>query len=171
MAQDNLQTDGLTAKISYYRWPIGIVLFFIALAIFNAFLAYLAYSGRRDRVVENPYEVGLKYEETIRSKALWNSLGLRLESSFGSPDESGLRTVNLVITPENRELDLPSSLLIEIERPSDARYDRSSRLTLMGDGVFQGSLDMPLDGLWKMTVRIKFAEQEAVFQEQVLLQD
>ncbi|MCB0340528.1 MAG: FixH family protein [Bdellovibrionales bacterium] len=140
--------------ISFYRWPLSIVAFFILLTIYHIWLATTAFNQRPAKVTEHPYLESLQYESRIQeiNTAKEISLSVAIEvapshrsmslsfASSGSYTPQDISSVDLYITkPNTTKLD--QTILLTQD---DTKLDR-----FYANGIFP-------PGLYSLQIRVTF---------------
>jgi nitrogen fixation protein FixH len=101
-------------------------------------------------VVENPYDAGLAWDETLRNKAAlgWD---LRLRNDVF---KFGRNELSLEALDRNgRQLD-NAVVSVTTSRPSTRAYDKTYQAVRTPDGKFRASIDLPLFGSWDLKVEV-----------------
>jgi nitrogen fixation protein FixH len=149
-------------------WVWAIMLFVLTFVSMNAVFIYLAFKSPPNLVVEDFYERGKRYEDTQKrieqEKALgWT--GLLIVPTTTRVNQT--QTYDVLIQGKNSAaLDL-SLVTINAYRPSDARADFSTEMTLKVPGMYTAEMEFTLPGIWDLIVVAKQGEQEFLVTKRV----
>ncbi|NQZ54560.1 MAG: FixH family protein [Piscirickettsiaceae bacterium] len=149
-------------------WVWAIMLFVLTFVSMNAIFIYLAFKSPPNLVVEDFYERGKRYEDTQKrieqEKALgWT--GLLIVPTKTRVNQT--QTYDVLIQGKNSAaLDL-SLVTINAYRPSDARADFSTEMTLKVPGMYTAEMEFTLPGIWDLIVVAKQGEQEFLVTKRV----
>ena len=103
-----MKTPSAKRGLSYYTWPVGILLFFAAIIAVNMTLLTLATSSSsRSRLIEDqPYERGLEFQKVVDARERFKALGWalavsvrdgRLEARLTDRDGVGVPGANVIL--------------------------------------------------------------------------
>lgn len=149
-------------------WVWAIMLFVLTFVSMNVIFIYLAFKSPPNLVVEDFYERGKRYEDTQKrieqEKALgWT--GLLIVPTKTRVNQT--QTYEVLIQGKNSAaLDL-SLVTINAYRPSDARADFSTEMTLKVPGMYTAEMKFTLPGIWDLIVVAKQGEQEFLVTKRV----
>lgn len=130
------------AKDSGGKWVLTcFVMFFAVIVCLDSIFVYIAISTQTGVVMDQPYERGLAYNET-------------LDKAKTQPD------INQRVTYENGVLrwqlmdkdDQPLTDVVvhaKIIRSVHDGYDFDITLSHIGDGIYEATPDLPMNGLWR----------------------
>ena len=138
------------------RWLWGVLAGFALLIIANGVMIYFATAEDSSHVIgEKPYEMGLRYDETINEANLTRATGWTYELTQ-------CEEMQLCITLTDRSgapmegAEVNATLL----RPSDPALDTKARLEMRGAGRY-GLRRIPGKGLWELTLDVTHGEHQA----------
>ena len=147
-------------------WPIGIVLFFIFIAVTNISFVVLAYRTAPGAIEENSYEKGLVYETEIARLRAAEGLSWAPEIVFSEQDEFGFRTV-FVSIGELLEGDI--GIKIDFICPSEAPLDIRGVVMEPDGRRYRSRVHLPKDGLWFIRLLVEAGEKDFGWRERVFL--
>lgn len=166
---DQANSQTLAQKISYYQWPIGIVLFFMLLAVLNGHLAWVALSNSQDIIEESPYEKGIQYQQVVDQLSLSKTLGLQVQVQASVPGEQGIRSVNFQFTGSQTLLNV-KSVEVRFYYPQTGRYDTTVKShEVVAPNQFMLKATLPLQGLCFADILAQTPEGHALIKERIWL--
>lgn len=128
-------------KYSKGGWVLlSFVAFFVTIASLDAFFVYKAISTNSGVIIENPYEKGLAYDETLkeaRSQPKWNK-------TIAYKDDR----LSLQISDENHKPITGAIVTANIIRPIHKNYDFNVVLSEKDKGLYVANFKTPLKGRW-----------------------
>ncbi|MGN7438960.1 MAG: FixH family protein [Alcanivorax sp.] len=127
-------------------------LFFLAIIIVNSIFIYIAVESHTGIITQNPYEKGLKYNETL-SKAKSQR---HMHDSISYDD--GILRWELVDT--NGDSINTASVTVKLIRPVQDGYDFETTLNHITNGVYEADLDLPLTGQWEAHLKASWDETQ-----------
>jgi len=130
--------------------PWLIVLFFVVLACADGFFVYLALSTHPGVRVENSYEKGVNYNDTLAEYATQKELGINAKLEF----ESKNKNVNIkffMLDKDNKPLD-GYIVSAKISRPTQKGHDQNIQLNNTTNGLYSYSTELPFEGLWDVFI-------------------
>ncbi len=116
------------------------IAFFLLIIVVNSVFAYLAVTTRTGLVVDNPYERGLDYNQTLRKATLQPELNQNVQYNDGV----------LLWTLANKD-NIPldnATVTARIIRQVHDGYDFDITLEHRGGGIYETVLDLPMKGAW-----------------------
>ena len=117
------------------KWiPRYFFIFFAVIAILDGIFVYIAVSTQTGVVIDQPYEKGLAFNQTL--KRAKEQPKLDHKASY----KSGVLRWQLPLTQ--------ASVSASIRRPVQKGYDFDITLKHMGGGLYAASPKMPLQGAW-----------------------
>ncbi len=147
-----MRETGISKPID--KWlPYFLVLFFVVIAIVNAFFVYIAINTHTGVVTENPYQKGLEYNAVLEKSraqpdidqfAKYENGILRwtLKNTDGTPIEQAEVTANLV-------------------RAIEQGYDTELIFTHKGGGIYEADVGtLPKAGLWIARLKSQWNKKE-----------
>lgn len=150
------------AKIRRNPWPYSITAFFVAAITFFACFITWAVRLRDDLVTPNYYEREVKFQAELDSLNRSQAFAKRSVVTFDPTQES------IVITlPEAGVAGATGS--VHLYRPSDARLDRELPLALNAEGKQFLDAKLLRDGLWKVRVKWRVADQDYLVDQPVVV--
>ena len=120
-------------------WPLGIILTFVTLAIFDGVIVFKAISSDTGSVERNPYEAGLSYDKIIKGRTETQRAGVKAALKLSS---KGV-TISLEKFPPNTLKTVQVALI----KPNDPAADRKFEATGTAD-AFELSTVGVAPGLW-----------------------
>lgn len=143
-------------------WPVGIIVFFIFIALINGFILYLSLQNDRVLVEDSPYEKGIEFQKEIdeQSEASKQSLSL-------------IQTVN----KENKELEvrlvknstspvLNARIIASFMKASESKKDMQRELLLGEAGVYKTSI-ADVSGFYIIKYLVIYNDKRIRFEEKV----
>lgn len=85
------------APRNYYLWPVGIVVFFVFLAIMNIALLWTGLTHYQSPVEPDPYERGLRYQQTIDELNLPGQVGWQTAVQLTQSGNSSLKAALVLL--------------------------------------------------------------------------
>ena len=138
------------------RWLWGVLAGFAMLITANGAMIYYATAEDSSKVIdEQPYEMGLRYEEVIDEATLTRATGWSYEIA-------SCEGAQLCIELRDREgspLD-DAGVKASLLRPSDPALDTHAELSALGNGRYALAA-IPGKGLWELTLDVTHGEHQA----------
>ena len=133
------------------KWiPWYFVLFFVGIAVIDGTFVTLAITTQTGTVTDKAYEKGLAYDDIIEKAALQKSLGITDQITFSD----GIITWKLHYADGRPVND--ATAIARLFRPAQEGHDFSMELRSMGNGIYQGKPQFPLQGLWMAKVEAQW---------------
>ncbi len=154
--------------LTYYRWPAGIILFFVALAVFNFWFVSLAFHQHAELMESNPYEKGLDYQKVIDAAQLKEDLGWKSITTISTADANDERRITLQI--RNKEGSPVSGVSVDVLAISPSNSSQDLKLRLVADPTTPGTYSAQAKlrkGAWIFQFMIKENGQSVAFREQL----
>ncbi len=131
--------------LAYYSWPIGIVIFFVVLALFNIYLVKLAVSNHPDLISASPYESGLKYQEVVGQLQRAKDFKLTSSLEFGVLGPDAKRPVTLFLhAQDDSSLKGVETVHLKAIRPSASAFDAQVDLSRVSGAELAYSAEIAL---------------------------
>ncbi|MGE4280528.1 MAG: FixH family protein [Magnetospirillum sp.] len=132
---------------------IFVAAFGVVLAV-NGALAYFATSSFTGLSTDNAYEKGRLYNQNLALAKAQAEMGWQVDTKIEplkSPDQP---QANIHITYRDRDGKAVENLTVRavMVRPTVAGYDHEVEFPALGDGVYGGTIPLPLAGVWDMDV-------------------
>ncbi len=116
------------------------------------------------KVVDAPYETGLRYDELEALKA---ELDLEILNKNLITGENEL--VFILKDKYGRPLTDPQITLI-ISRPSTTRYDREYPVSFAGEGRYSSKVLFPFYGYWDIKIRLSYNWKPVILEKRVYVE-
>ena len=154
--------------MSIYRWPIGIIIFFFALSVHHGRMLLLALEGRPEMITEQPYELGLRFEEVIEKQR--QAAAMQLEARTVIRKLGTQRLVELNLLTAGKPFS-GKSVAISLKHPTSREYDVTLPIVEERQGSYRAAFSAELDGLWLVDILVETqASERALLRTQVLQQ-
>jgi nitrogen fixation protein FixH len=144
-------------------WPIAIVAWFIAFALFIVIFIAWATHQREDLVAANYYENDVRYQQQLgrmnQAQPLAAAVGITYDPAQGS-------IVLTLPAAQARE----ATGTVHLYRPSDARLDREMPLALNTEGMQKLDASELRSGLWKVRVQWSAGGKDYFVERMVLVE-
>lgn len=152
----------MTASVTSKRspWPYAIVMFFIMLALFDAYIVSQALRTRTGTVTEQPYEDGLRYERTILARQAAREAGIKL--TYDLNHQPAVISVHGLSLPGTKTLEL------KLLKPEAPGFDRSVSMTTSSNEFILGNLQLK-SGLWMIEALITVNGAEFYFESREIV--
>lgn len=124
---------------SGYLWPRAIILTFILLALFDAYIIKQALSTRVATTTDSPYIDALSYENAVQGKRAVSTDGISMEINKFSE--------KLVITFHGLQTDTKRRLSLQLLKPNDSKLDKTISLESVNNIFMAENIDLK-SGLW-----------------------
>ena len=167
------KTIYISDKGGFSYWPLGIVLFFVAIACIQSTIVYLGFTSDAGLIDSSPYESGLIYQETIDRLKLASSVDWKKEIHTELLDDKGLRSFSLKLrTSEDEPFSGASVQLKAIWPPSD-KFDNSLVLKELENepGNYYGEGFFRRTGYWMLDLEVSRDGKGLLFQEKMFLKN
>ncbi len=143
----------MTTELKGWHVLVMMLAFFgVTIAVNVVFTMYAigTFSGED---VSKPYLKGLEYNRTLEARAEQAALGWK--ATIEAEHQSGGTTISTKIVDRGGEA--KSALTVEavLQRPTDARLDRTIDLSPAGDGNYRALAADLAPGVWDVIVRTK----------------
>lgn len=140
-------------------WPRAILSSFIALALFDAVIVYLAINSRTDVIEEHPYQAGLDYEQIVEAKRASRLDGLKVHFAI----HQGKLSVECTGCAPGSSWQTELKLV----RPNDATLDQFHKDVMTVPEIGQ-NLPALQPGLWIVQLWLQSPPKRYFFESQVL---
>lgn len=165
-----MNNQSLIELISYYRWPITIIAFFIALIIFNSYLMITALSRQPELVETQPYEKGLHYQDKINKFENAINWGLNIKLQISDPMSEDRREIRVNVSSNHFGDQSPQRVKVKATRSNDSKLDQEVDLSpIDGEVGSYGSVLILPPGLWQFEIYVERRGQEGLIKKQLLL--
>jgi nitrogen fixation protein FixH len=143
----------IQAQPNRYRWIPWVFVAAMGLVVaVNGGLVYFATREPVGIVVKNPYQDGLRYNETLKERRQQAALGWQIAA--GVLGESGTSPVEVRV--EAKDADGRPLLYLQgrivFERPVEKLPPIEGELAAIGSGNYVGAAALPRAGQWDLTI-------------------
>jgi len=127
--------------------------FGVVLAV-NGALAYFATTSFTGLSTENAYEKGRLYNQNLALAKAQAEMGWKVDTKIEPLPHSDQPKADIRITYRDRDGKVVDNLTVRaaMVRPTVAGYDHEVDLPPLGNGVYGGTIPLPLAGVWDMDV-------------------
>ena len=139
-----LNTAKIRSTERFSPWPYAIVTTFVALAIFDSVIVYLALTNPAHSIEDNSYEVSKQYESVIAARSALHESGI---THTITPSPGGITIAASGLNPSHY------SAHIKILRADSSTPDILQTVDGTGPDFKYAKLELP-SGLWLVTVTI-----------------
>jgi len=141
-------------------WVIAWIALVLAVLAVNLVMIYLSTVNNPGLVVDDYYERGKNYEETLlKRRAEDPGWQMRLIEPTGI--EVGRPSVfGLEVRKSDGSLLDPDRVTLFAYRPSDSKKDFEVPMQEVAPGSFQAEVRFPLKGVWDLLVAVRSGDQE-----------
>lgn len=141
-------------------WVIGWVAAVLVVLGVNLFMVYLAIATNPGLVVEDFYDRGQHYEQTLASRRArapdWNlHADVPAGLAVGQP-----AIIRFFVTDPTGQPVSPEGVHFFVYRPADAGHDFDQPMVAEGQGRYRTEVRFPLPGAWDMLVAARHGEDE-----------
>ena len=141
-------------------YPYIFVAAFVLVMLVNFTMAYFATSTFSGLSNDHAYEAGLAYNQTLAAARAQEEMGWVVNSTVDPEANHGAHiTVTYVDSAGKPVEDL--TVKAALVRPTAKGVDREVVLAHVGPGTYATQQEMPLAGIWDMTVNARGAENVA----------
>lgn len=144
--------------------PYYFVLFFLVVAAVNAVFVYKALTTHQGVIVENAYEKGLEYNDSIAAYEAQKQLGWNANISH----KNG--AVIFTLSDETGEAISGADARAYFKRPTVKGMDFDVALTQIAPGKYSADIASVNQGLWKVTVSTKWQDKQFQKSERLVIQ-
>ena len=132
-------------------YPYIFVAGFVLVLLVNLTMAYFATSTFSGLSNEHAYEAGLAYNQTLAAGRKQAELGWTVNSTVDPEANHGAHITVSYVDRAGKPVD---GLIVRasLERPTTKGYDRVVTLARIAPGTYATLQEMPLEGVWDMTV-------------------
>jgi len=143
-------------------WPVGIIVFFIFIALLNGFILYLSLQNDRVLVEDSPYEKGIEFQKEIdeQSEASKQSLSL-IQTVNTKSHELEVRLVKDSMLPV-----LNARIIASFMKASESKKDMQRELLMSEEGVYKTSV-ADVSGFYIIKYLVIYNEKRIRFEEKV----
>tara|TARA_R110001592_G_scaffold29350_3_gene106507 strand:+ start:20670 stop:21131 length:462 start_codon:yes stop_codon:yes gene_type:complete len=124
------------------------VLFFGTIIIVNAVFIYIAVKSHTGVITENPYEKGLRYDQTISQAKAQQKMKDKVTFENG--------TLRWTLKDKDNSLVKDAYVTAKIIRPVQDGYDINITLNYNETGYYEAALNLPLKGLWQAHMKAQW---------------
>lgn len=140
---------------------ISFVLFFGIVVGVNSVFIYYALHSHPGIIIKNPYEKGLKYDDTIKK-------------AQNQPDIKDIITykdgVLAWILTDNNDISIDNaSVTARMIRPVKDGNDKIFTLDYVGNGRYEAALDLQFKGSWQAHLKAQWDNKEFHAQQSILI--
>jgi nitrogen fixation protein FixH len=141
----------MAERKSGWWYPYIFVGGFAVVLVVNFTMAYFASSTFSGLSTEKPYEKGLAYNKTLDAAKVQEQMGWAVDVEVEPGANHGL---HVTIRYRDRDGKPVEGLTVRgrMVRPTAKGHDREVVLASVGAGVYATHQEMPLPGIWDMTV-------------------
>jgi len=137
----------------YIPWMI--VMFFVVLACIDGIFVYMALSTHPGVRVENSYEKGIKYNETLSEYQKQKEMGII--GNFEFLKDGKLIDMKFSLKDKNNQPLTGYLVSAKISRPTHKGYDNNVKFEILSNGMYGKKLEFPLAGQWDVYI---YAEKD-----------
>lgn len=124
------------------------ILFFGVIIIANTIFIYLAVHSHTGVITKNPYEKGLKFNETLEKAKAQPEMFDKVSYDKGILkwtlfDQNHMPVENAVIN-------------VTLIRPIQDGYDFETKMDYVSNGIYTQKLELPLSGQWEAHLRAQW---------------
>lgn len=121
--------------------------------------------NKRDAVVEeNPYDAGLKFDETLRKQA---ELGWRVE--FPHTFKTGDRRIEFKVFDKNNSSIKDASVELHLNRLGNAEVKKYKCINTK-NGQYTADVKLDASGYWEVRVRVEHLNNSMRFDDRIYVQ-
>jgi nitrogen fixation protein FixH len=124
---------------------------FAVVLLVNFTMAYFASSTFSGLSTERPYEKGLAYNKTLDAARRQEEMGWTVEADVDPAANHGVHVTIRYTDRSNRPVE-GLTVRARLVRPTTKGHDREVALAPVGPGAYATLQEMPLPGVWDMTV-------------------
>lgn len=127
----------------------------------SIFIGKIVFDGK---VVENPYETALRYDETM---ALRSKLILEMENRRLSVGE------NDIIFILSDSLGMPITdpkIKLMISRPYTTAYDKEYHVSMIEKGKYRAKIRFPLYGHWDIMIKFNYEQRHVNLKKRIYVE-
>lgn len=117
------------------------------------------------KVIDKPYETGLRYDEMEKAKAELSFKMVNKEFHKGENEIFFLLEDSL-----GRPVTEPHPVFI-ISRPATTIYDRQYKVSLVGQGKYMVKVDFPLYGYWDIRISITKEGKSVILEKRIYVHE
>lgn len=141
-----------TRKPGWWYPYIFVAAFMVVLGV-NGALAYFATSTFTGLSTENAYEKGRLYNQALAAAHQQEAMGWTVDTTI-QPAAAGTAKADIRISYRDRAGKPVEGMAVRAAmlRPTAKGHDHEITLPALGDGVYGGSYELPLLGVWDMDV-------------------
>ncbi len=146
-------------------WVIGWLALLGTVLAVNAGFITLAVVTNPGLVDKNYYENSQSFEETlITQRQARAALGWSYQADFPTrPVQNKNELYRLSVVDKTGMPLTAATVTVNAYRPSDASADFQTSLTEVGAGMYEGTINYPLKGIWEITVNISSDDDQYDF--------
>jgi nitrogen fixation protein FixH len=132
-------------------YPYIFVAGFVLVMLVNFTMAYFATSTFSGLSNDHAYEAGLAYNQTLAAARAQEEMGWTVRSTVDPEANHG---AHITLTYHDRDGKPVEDLTVKasLVRPTAKGHDREVLLARVGPGTYATLQEMPLAGIWDMTV-------------------
>jgi len=154
----------LREKLSYYRWPIGIITCLLSVITVDVAVCVIAIKGSTGTIEETPYEKGQRYQQEIDRQEELRRLGWKIDVAV-SGESKGIEVK--VTDREGKNVPNLAGTVLAI-RPANAKLDHTFALNGDSSGSYYGNSSLS-SGLWLLRIRFAQGDSEVLTEKKVVL--
>ncbi|OAN55197.1 hypothetical protein A6A04_11055 [Paramagnetospirillum marisnigri] len=132
-------------------YPYIFVACFLLVMAVNFTMAYFASSTFSGLSTEQPYEKGLAYNQTIEAVRKQDEMGWKVDVQV-EPGANHSAHVTISYRDRNGNPVEDLSVTAQMVRPTAKGHDREVTLTRISPGTYATHQELPLSGVWDMSV-------------------
>jgi nitrogen fixation protein FixH len=157
------ERSGLTGRHVLF----GLIAFFAVIFAVNATMMVLAIRTMPGTQVKSAYEASQHYNRELDAIAAQDRLGWQVDIAT-----TGIRSgspLNIHVRDRHGEALSGLTVRVSVERPTDARFDRTLSLADLGGGRYSAALPDLAPGQWMLGVEILRGDQRQFVSERRLI--
>ena len=124
------------------------ILFFGVIIIANTIFIYIAVHSHTGVITDNPYEKGLKYNETLEKAKAQPKMFDKVSFQEG--------ILKWTLLDQNHKPVESAVINVTLIRPIQDGYDFETTMDYVSNGIYIKKLELPLSGQWEAHLRAQW---------------
>lgn len=158
----------VTERRAGWWYPYIFVAGFVLVLLVNLTMAYFATSTFSGLATEHAYEKGLAYNQTLEAARKQEEMGWTVNSTVDPEANHGAHITVSYLGRDGKpveDLNVRATLI----RPTAKGHDREVTLARVGPGAYATLQEMPLAGVWDMTVVAHKADADYTLMRRIIV--
>lgn len=145
---------------------LSFILFFLTFIIVDAIFAYISIKTNPGVAVEQAYEKGLNYNQTLEEAEEQSKLGWNVELQYLAQKSQ----ISLNLTDKNNKPITGAKISFNLSRPLQAGFESSLQANQAGAGLYLAEAKFPMKGNWQVDAIVEVSGKKFYKSEKIIVE-